>query len=135
MQYRFSDNVVSLNPSAIREILKYASDPEVVSLSAGNPAPEAFPVDAVREITARLMAEHPIDALQYSTTEGYTPLRTRLTAYMKDKHQVGTEDDDILITAGAQQALELAAKALINRGDAVICEAPASWDLSTPSVP
>ena len=77
MQYRFSDNVVSLNPSAIREILKYASDPEVVSLSAGNPAPEAFPVDAVREITARLMAEHPIDALQYSTTEGYTPLRTR----------------------------------------------------------
>ena len=78
----------------------------------------------MREITARLMAEHPIDALQYSTTEGYTPLRTRLTAYMKDKHQVGTEDDDILITAGAQQALELAAKALINRGDAVICEAP-----------
>ena len=54
MQYRFSDNVVSLNPSAIREILKYASDPEVVSLSAGNPAPEAFPVDAISgEITAR----------------------------------------------------------------------------------
>ena len=66
MQYRFSDNVVSLNPSAIREILKYASDPEVVSLSAGNPAPEAFPVDAVREITARLMAERsqPEDLLE-----------------------------------------------------------------------
>ncbi len=63
-----------------------------------------------------MLAERPIDALQYSTTEGYTPLRTRLTAYMRDKHQVGTEDDDILITAGAQQALELAAKALLNRG-------------------
>lgn len=124
MQYAFSENVVSLNPSAIREILKYASDPEVVSLSAGNPAPEAFPVEAIREITARVLAERPIDALQYSTTEGYTPLRTRLTAYMRDKHQVGTEDDDILITAGAQQALELAAKALLNRGDVVICEAP-----------
>lgn len=51
MDFRFSDNVKNLNPSAIREILKYASDPEVVSLSAGNPAPEAFPVEDIRRIS------------------------------------------------------------------------------------
>lgn len=124
MNYPFSDNVRSLNPSAIREILKYAADPEVVSLSAGNPAPEAFPVEAIQTITARLLAERPIDALQYSTTEGYGPLRARLREYMSDKHHVGSDDDEILITAGAQQVMGLAAKALVNRGDTVICECP-----------
>jgi 2-aminoadipate transaminase len=122
--YRFADRVIGLNPSAIREILKYAADPEVVSLSAGNPAPEAFPVKEIAEISNRILTTRPIDALQYSTTEGYTPLRRRLTAYMKDKHHVGREFDDILITAGAQQAMELLAKVLCNPGDVVLCEAP-----------
>lgn len=122
--YRFADRVIGLNPSAIREILKYAADPEVVSLSAGNPAPEAFPVKEIAEISNRILTTRPIDALQYSTTEGYTPLRRRLTAYMKDKHRVGREFDDILITAGAQQAMELLAKVLCNPGDVVLCEAP-----------
>lgn len=122
--YRFADRVIGLNPSAIREILKYAADPEVVSLSAGNPAPEAFPVKEIAEISNRILTTRPIDALQYSTTEGYTPLRRRLTAYMQDKHHVGREFDDILITAGAQQAMELLAKVLCNPGDVVLCEAP-----------
>ena len=122
--YRFADRVIGLNPSAIREILKYAADPEVVSLSAGNPAPEAFPVKEIAEISNRILTTRPIDALQYSTTEGYTPLRRRLTAYMQDKHHVGRAFDDILITAGAQQAMELLAKVLCNPGDVVLCEAP-----------
>ena len=116
MDFRFSDNVKNLNPSAIREILKYASDPEVVSLSAGNPAPEAFPVEDIRRISDRILTERPIDALQYSTTEGYGPLRSHLTAYMKQKHGIGRDFDDILITSGAQQAIELCVKALCNDG-------------------
>lgn len=123
-EYRFADRVIGLNPSAIREILKYAADPEVVSLSAGNPAPEAFPVKEIAEISNRILTTRPIDALQYSTTEGYTPLRRRLTSYMKDKHHVGRDFDDILITAGAQQAIELLAKVMCNPGDVVLCEAP-----------
>ena len=67
MNYHFADNVKSLSPSAIREILKYAADPEVVSLSAGNPAPEAFPVEAIREITARILAERPNTAPRRAT--------------------------------------------------------------------
>ena len=124
MEYKISDRVQTLKPSAIREIFKYAADPTVVSLSAGNPAPEAFPVKEVAEISARIMAERPVDVLQYGLTEGYLPLRQHLTAYMKEKHQVGRDFDDILITSGAQQVMDLTTKSLCNEGDTVICEAP-----------
>lgn len=124
MEYKFSDRVQSLKPSAIREIFKYASDPTVVSLSAGNPSPEAFPVKEIAEISAKLLAENPIAALQYGTTEGYTPLREFLKGYMKTKHHVGSDNDDILITSGAQQIMDLASKSILNEGDVVICENP-----------
>ena len=124
MEYKISDRVQTLKPSAIREIFKYAADPTVVSLSAGNPAPEAFPVKEVAEISARIMAERPVDVLQYGLTEGYLPLRQHLTAYMKEQHQVGRDFDDILITSGAQQVMDLTTKSLCNEGDVVICEAP-----------
>ena len=124
MEYKFSNRVQSLKPSAIREIFKYAADPTVVSLSAGNPSPDAFPSKEIAEISARLMAENPIAALQYSVTEGYTPLRNYLSDYMKSKHNVGGEGDDILITSGAQQVMDLVSKSILNEGDAVICENP-----------
>ncbi len=124
MDYVFSDRVLTLKPSAIREIFKYASDPSVISLSAGNPAPEAFPAKELAEISANLMAEHPVDALQYSITEGYAPLRDRMTQYMKTAHNIGRPFDQLLITSGAQQVMDLAAKSLCNEGDVVLCEAP-----------
>lgn len=124
MEYKFSDRVQNLKPSAIREIFKYAADPTVVSLSAGNPSPEAFPAKEIAEISARLLAEKPISALQYGASEGYTPLRLFLKDYMKNKHNVGTENDDIIITSGAQQIMDLASKAILNEGDVVIVENP-----------
>ncbi|MBQ8718974.1 MAG: PLP-dependent aminotransferase family protein [Ruminococcus sp.] len=124
MEYKFSDRVSNLKPSAIREIFKYAADPEVVSLSAGNPSPDAFPAKEIAEISARILAENPISVLQYSVTEGYSPLREHLKAYMRENHQTGTDNDDILITTGAQQIMDLCTKALVNEGEAVICEAP-----------
>jgi 2-aminoadipate transaminase len=124
MDYKFSDRVQNLKPSAIREIFKYASDPSVVSLSAGNPSPEAFPVKEIQEISEKLLAENPIGVLQYSITEGYAPLRETLKSYMKVNHNVGSEDDDVLITTGAQQIMDLASKSLVNEGDVVITEAP-----------
>ena len=114
----------SLKPSAIREILKNSSDPSVIPLSAGNPAPDAFPYEAVRKISQELLQNTPIDALQYGVTEGYTPLRQHLMGYMAQKHHVGTQDDDILITSGAQQVMDLLTKTLLNEGDTVLCEAP-----------
>lgn len=124
MEYQFSEKVKNLKPSAIREIFKYAADPSVVSLSAGNPSPEAFPVKEIEEISRRILAENPISVLQYSVTEGYTPLREYLTKYLKESQNIGTENDDILITSGAQQIMDLCSKTLLNEGDAVICEAP-----------
>lgn len=124
MNYAFAERVQNLKPSAIREILKYSSDPDVVPFSAGNPAPEAFPVEAVQAITAEIFSKHPIDALQYSLTEGYPALRERLSTYMKQKHHVGGEDDVLLVTSGAQQVMDLAVKSLCNKNDIVLCEAP-----------
>ncbi len=124
MEYKFSDRVSNLKPSAIREIFKYAADPEVVSLSAGNPSPEAFPAKEIAEISEKVLSENPISVLQYSVTEGYTPLRQHLMEYMKKEHNTGSADDDIIITTGAQQIMDLCSKALVNEGDAVICEAP-----------
>lgn len=124
MEYKFSDRVSNLKPSAIREIFKYAADPEVISLSAGNPSPDAFPAKAIEEISAKVLADDPIKVLQYSVSEGYTPLRDHLMDYMKKEHNTGSENDDIIITTGAQQIMDLCTKSLVNEGETVIVEAP-----------
>ena len=124
MEYRFSDKVLALKPNAIREILKSASDPSVISLSAGNPAPDAFPVEAIREISERILRESPITALQYGVSEGYTPLRDTLKAYLKEKHGIGSQDDELIIVSGAQQVMDIAAKTFLNEHDVLVCEAP-----------
>ncbi|MBE6799218.1 MAG: PLP-dependent aminotransferase family protein [Ruminococcaceae bacterium] len=124
MDYSFSSSVAGLKPSAIREILKFTSVPGYVPFAAGNPAPEALPTEAVAKIAADIMSETPVAALQYSVTEGYTPLRDHLKEYMKEKHNVGTTDDELIITSGAQQVMNLSAMVLCNVGDSVICENP-----------
>ena len=124
MEYVISEKVKTLKPSAIREIFKYAADPSVVSLSAGNPAPEAFPVKEIEKISADILATEPVAALQYSVTEGYPLLRKKVWDYMQSKYSVGSDDDDILITSGAQQVMDLFTKTVCNEGDTVICEAP-----------
>ena len=124
MDYQFSDRVLALKPSIIREILKNSSDPSVIPFSAGNPAPEAFPAKEIAEISQAILSETPIAALQYSITEGYTPLRETISAYMKSHHQIGREFDDIIVTSGAQQVMNLASKVLCNEEDVIICEAP-----------
>ncbi len=120
----FSDRVSGLQPSAIREILKFTSDPEVISFAAGNPAPEAFPVKIIERLSAEILAEEPIGALQYSVTEGYAPLRERLKEELVRKG-LFKSGDMVVITAGAQQAIETTAKILLNEGDVIICEDPA----------
>lgn len=124
MQYHYSDKISDMKPSAIREILKYSSTPGMIPLSAGNPAPEAFPKEALAEIAARLFRDKPIEVLQYGITEGYTPLRDHLRTYLRGKYGVGTDDDDVIITNGGQQVMELSVKCLCNEGDTVVVEDP-----------
>ena len=124
MEYKFSNKVSGLSASSIREILKFTSDPEVISFAAGNPAPEAFPKERIAEISADLLKNDPILALQYSITEGYTPLRDFLKDWLKSKNCFHPEFDDLIITSGGQQANELSCKVLLNEGDTLLCESP-----------
>ncbi len=122
--YVFSDKIAKLKPSLIREILKSTSDPETISLAAGNPAPDAFPVESISKIAADIFREDPIGALQYGITEGYQPLINELKSYLKNKYQMGAEFDSLIITSGATQIMELLTKVLCNEGDYVACENP-----------
>ncbi|MCL2446655.1 MAG: PLP-dependent aminotransferase family protein [Oscillospiraceae bacterium] len=124
MNYTFSNKMNALAPSAIREILKATSQPGIIPFAAGNPAPEAFPVQAVREISARLLQERPVDCLQYGITEGFFPLRERIREDVKKRLNIGTAADELIITSGAMQVMDLATKVLCNEGDTIICETP-----------
>ena len=124
MQYQLSDRILGVKPSAIREILKMSSDPSVIAFSAGNPAPEALPVDTVKEIIDDIFAKNPIQALQYSVTEGYQPLRQELERLCAKRYGIFMEENRVIVVSGAQQGIELACKILCNEGDTVLCEDP-----------
>ncbi len=124
MDYYFSKRISGLQPSAIREILKATQDPRIIPFAAGNPDAAAFPVDEVKRLSAEIFENEPITALQYGVTEGYTPLKNRLTAFIKDKYNIGKDFDSLIVTSGAQQVMDLATKSLCDFGDTVICECP-----------
>ncbi len=124
MDYYFSKRISGLQPSAIREILKATQDPSIIPFAAGNPDVAAFPIEEVQKISAEIFANEPVTALQYGVTEGYTPLRNRLTTFVKERYNIGKDFDSIIVTSGAQQVMDLATKVLCDYGDTVICERP-----------
>lgn len=124
MNYYFSKRISGLKPSAIREILKATQDPSIIPFAAGNPDAAAFPVSDIQKISGEIFANEPVTALQYGVTEGYTPLRERLKGYLKKRFNIGRDFDNIIISSGAQQVMDLATKALCDFGDTVICECP-----------
>lgn len=124
LNFKFSERISTLQPSAIREILKVTQDPTVISFAAGNPAPESFPAAEMASIAAEIFANNAASALQYGVTEGYGPLKEVTAKRMKEKYNVGRTFDDIIITSGGQQAIEMLTKALVNEGDVILCEMP-----------
>ena len=124
MDYVLSDRISNVKPSVVGDIFKMAADPRIIAFSAGNPAKEAFPVEAVRRWTAEIMEEDPVGALQYSLNDGDPRLRQRIKEFLFERYHIGSDDDDIIITTGAEQGLDMLAKLLCNEGDAVLCEEP-----------
>ncbi len=125
MNYRFSDNISTVKPSAIREILKMvAANPSIISLSTGSPSNEAIPVQEIHAISEKIFKERAIESLQYSVTEGYSPLREITKKRLNEVFGIDTEDDDVIITTGGQQGLFMTPQVLINPGDTVIVESP-----------
>jgi 2-aminoadipate transaminase len=121
--HRYAQRTKSVKSSIIRELLKLTQRPEVISFAGGLPAPEVFPVARFQEACQRVLATQATTALQYGPTEGYRPLRELIVAQM-GRYGIVATVDNILITSGSQQALDLIAKLLINRGDRILVESP-----------
>lgn len=121
--HRFAYRTATVRSSAIRELLKLTQRPEVISFAGGLPAPDVFPVARFEQACQRVLDQHGSQALQYSTTEGYLPLR-EIIAHNLQRYGILATPDNVLLTSGSQQALDLIAKLLINRGDRVLVEAP-----------
>lgn len=120
---RYARRTKGVKRSAVRELLKFTQKPEVISFAGGLPAPELFPAERVREACDKILSINPVAALQYGTTEGYIPLRQWIADGFK-RFGLKLSPDNVLITSGSQQALDLIAKLLINRGDVLLTEAP-----------
>ncbi len=118
-----ADRMQGVHRSYIREILKVTARPEIISFAGGLPHPDSFPAQQVAEAAACVFAEEGASALQYSTTEGYEPLRAWI-AQRYERQGLTVDPDDILITTGSQQALDMAGRALLNRGEPMVIERP-----------
>jgi 2-aminoadipate transaminase len=124
MKSIFSDRISDVPKSFIREILKVAVDPSIISFAGGLPNRELFPVEEIRQATNRVLQEQGRDALQYSNTEGYLELRRYLSQRYFEKHHLNIAVKNILITNGSQQGLDLLGKILLNKEDDVVIEEP-----------
>jgi 2-aminoadipate transaminase len=123
MSFRYASRVSRFQGSSVREMFHWATLPGMISLSAGSPAPELFPVESFRKAVNQVLDEDPTGALQYGITEGYLPLREWIAEHMRSKGFTVTSDE-VLITTGSQQAMDLLARVLIDKGDVVAVERP-----------
>jgi 2-aminoadipate transaminase len=120
----FADRLNNVETSAIRELFKLLGKPGIISFAGGFPDSAMFDVDGIREAVNAALTEEPGGALQYGATEGYQPLREQLAAFMTSKGNSGVTANDLIVTTGSQQALDLLGKTLISPGDKVIVEGP-----------
>ena len=123
MNYYISKKTSGVSPGIIGTVLKYASDPSVISMAAGSPSPEALPVQAIRAIMDEIMADDIQKALVYSLSEGFPPLREKLKVYLREDGRF-SDNDDLFIVSGSQQSIDLACRVLCEEGDVIICEEP-----------
>ena len=124
--YTFARRVENMGVSAIREILKVTEQPEVISFAGGLPAPELFPVEALARAHARVFAEEGAAAMQYSTTEGWRPLREWIARRLVARGIEAAEAGRVLVTSGSQQGIDLAAKAFLDAGTRSSSRTPAT---------
>jgi 2-aminoadipate transaminase len=120
---RFAQRTQRMRSSAVRELLKLTEQPDIISFAGGLPAPDVFPVDQFQDSTGRLLKEHGTKALQYGTTEGYRPLREMIARH-SSRYGIVIDPENVLITSGSQQALDLIGKVFINPGDHLVVERP-----------
>lgn len=123
MNNLFAERMKNVHKSFIREILKVTEDPNIISFAGGLPNPKSFPVKEVEKSVSYVLSENGEECLQYSTTEGYRPLREYI-AKRYSKIGLKVDADEILITNGSQQGIDLIGKVFLNKGDKVLVESP-----------
>lgn len=121
----YASRMNTIPKSFIREILKVTEDPEIISFAGGLPNPRFFPAQEIAQAAVEVLADRNGSPLQYSTTEGYGPLREYVAQRYRDKRGLDISPDEILITNGSQQALDLIGKVFIGQADAIAIERPA----------
>ncbi len=119
----YADRMAGVSGSAVREILKLTQQPDMISFGGGLPSADSFPMEDLKDILNDITANLTPALLQYGETEGYRPLREEVAKFMATKN-VNVTMDDVLITSGSQQGLDLVAKAFINPGDKIVVESP-----------
>ena len=123
MKWQMAQRAEKMNPSVIREILKVTEKPGIISFAGGLPSPQTFPIDAMREASERVLRDDGKAALQYAASEGYAPLREWVAQDLL-KQGMNISPDQVLITTGSQQGLDLVAKILIDAGSRILVETP-----------
>ena len=121
--YRYAQRTHQMKASAIRELLKITEKPDMISFGGGFPAPDVFPVEEFKRACVHVLDHHGAEALQYSGTDGYAPLREMISRHTNHLG-INVNIENILITSGSQQALDLIGKIFINRGDRILVENP-----------
>ncbi len=121
---KYSDRILNTPSSFIRDILKVTDAPDVISFAGGLPNPVSFPIDALQESIDGAIKKNGSKLFQYSTTEGYLPLREMIASKYRRKFNLDVSPEEVLITNGSQQALELLGKVILNKGDQVLMEEP-----------
>jgi 2-aminoadipate transaminase len=121
--HRYAQRTQRMSSSTIRELLKLIEKPDIISFAGGLPAPDVFPVREFSEACQRVLRDYGGQALQYGTTEGYRPLREMIARHSA-RYGIDVTIDNILITSGSQQALDLLGKVFINPGDRILVESP-----------
>lgn len=121
--YRYAQRTQRMKSSAIRELLKFAERPDVISFAGGMPAPEVFPIEQFKEACIKVLDENGPASLQYGSTDGYLPLREMIARHT-GRYGINVTADNILITSGSQQALDLIGMIFINPGDRILVESP-----------
>lgn len=122
-EYRYAHRMQKMGSSVIRELLKFTEQPDIISFAGGLPAPEVFPLKEFHEACNAVLDNFGPQALQYGTTEGYTPLR-EMIARRATRYMVEVDADNILVTSGSQQALDFIGRLFVNRGDYIVVESP-----------
>ena len=123
-QFKYSKRVPADGTDAVGAILQAAADPKIISFAGGLPAPELFPVKEMKAAVDKVFEEHGQEAMQYGAAKGVTALREVIQQHVKEKEDVDSELDNVLVTTGSEQALDLVGKAFVDPGDTVLVEQP-----------